>query len=95
MLICSALLATATLAFVGLPWIFCPAWAADDRGWLGIYTDPVRELPRIEAQAGGEAALQGATCGLQVTAVFPDSPAEEGGIGGVGYCLGLFLGYVA
>jgi hypothetical protein len=56
------------------------AQAADDRGWLGIYTDPVRELPSIEARAGGTASLRGATCGLRVTAVFPESPADEGGL---------------
>ncbi len=54
--------------------------AADDRAWLGIYTEPIAELPEIEAQAGGAAALRGATCGLRVTAVFPDSPAETGGL---------------
>lgn len=54
--------------------------AADDRGWLGIYTDPVHELPAIEEQAGGPASLRGAVCGLLVTAVFPDSPADHGGL---------------
>jgi hypothetical protein len=58
----------------------CGARAADDRGWLGIYTEPVAELPAIEAAAGGEAALQGARSGLRVTAVFPHSPADAGGV---------------
>lgn len=54
--------------------------ARDDRGWLGIYTEPVATLPAIKDPAGGAAALRGATCGLRVTAVFPDSPAEQGGL---------------
>lgn len=56
------------------------ASADDDRGWLGIYTEPVSVLPAIGPEAGGEAALGEATCGLRVTAVFPFSPAEEGGL---------------
>jgi hypothetical protein len=56
------------------------AWAGDNRGWLGIYTDPVAPLPEINAAAGGAGALQGATTGLRVTIVFPDSPAEHGGL---------------
>jgi hypothetical protein len=54
--------------------------ARDDRGWLGVYTEPVGTLPAIESAAGGAAARLGATCGLRVTAVFPDSPAEQGGL---------------
>ncbi len=50
------------------------------RGWLGIYTEPVAELPAIEEAAGGAAALQGATCGLRVDAVIPDSPADSAGL---------------
>jgi hypothetical protein len=56
------------------------AFAADDRGWLGIYSEPVSPLPAIEAAAGGEGALLGARTGLRVTAVFPHSPAERGGL---------------
>lgn len=56
------------------------AHARDDRGWLGIYSEPVGTLPAIETAAGGPAALRGATCGLRVTAVFPGSPAEAGGL---------------
>jgi len=56
------------------------ASADDDRGWLGIYTDTVTELPAITSEAGGEAALGDATCGLRITAVFPFSPAEKGGL---------------
>ncbi len=56
-----------------------PASAAPDtRGWLGIYHEPVSPLPAVETQAGGAAALRGAAAGLRVTAVFPDSPAEQG-----------------
>jgi hypothetical protein len=54
--------------------------AAAERGWLGIYTDPVRELPEIEQRLGGNAALEEASCGLRISAVFPDSPAETGGL---------------
>jgi len=54
--------------------------AADDRGWLGVYTEPVDSLPAIAAAAGGDSALGGATCGLRVTAVMPASPADEGGL---------------
>lgn len=57
-----------------------PAHAADNRAWLGIYSEPADTLPRIEAHAGGQAALQGALSGLLVTAVFPDSPADAGGL---------------
>ncbi len=54
--------------------------AQPESGWLGLYTEPVDELPEIEAQAGGEERLGGARSGLRVTAVVPDSPADEGGI---------------
>jgi hypothetical protein len=54
--------------------------ARDDRGWLGVYTEPVAALPVIEERAGGAGALRGARCGLRVTAVLPDSPAEIGGL---------------
>jgi hypothetical protein len=54
--------------------------AADDRGWLGIYTEPTHPLPPIEAAAGGDSALGGAACGLRVTAVMPSSPADSGGL---------------
>lgn len=54
--------------------------APDTRGWLGIYHEPVSTLPTVEARAGGAAALRGATAGLRVTIVFPDSPAEQGGL---------------
>jgi hypothetical protein len=67
------------LVLVLLPAV--PAAAAPDtRGWLGIYHEPVSPLPAVETQAGGAAALRGATAGLRVTAVFPDSPAEQGGL---------------
>ena len=60
---------------------FCAlASAADTRGWLGIYQEPVANLPAIEQEAGGSAMLRGATGGLRVTAIFPDSPAEQGGL---------------
>lgn len=52
----------------------------DDRGWLGIYTEPVAELPAIGEEAGGAAALQGALVGLRVTGVYPRSPAALGGL---------------
>lgn len=50
------------------------------RGWLGIYSGDVTDLPEVEPAAGGPAALHGAVSGLQVTAVFPDSPASAGGL---------------
>ncbi len=56
------------------------AGEADERGWLGVYTEPVPTLPAIEEAAGGDRALGGAACGLRVTAVIPASPAEEGGL---------------
>ncbi|MBD3336541.1 MAG: hypothetical protein GF355_13595, partial [Candidatus Eisenbacteria bacterium] len=63
--------------------LFCflaaaPAMAV--QGWLGIYTEPAAELPAVEASAGGSQALHGARSGLRVAAVFPDSPAAEGGL---------------
>lgn len=58
----------------------CARASADDRGWLGIYSDSVEELPAIEDSAGGPDALEGAVSGVLVTAVFPDSPAERGGL---------------
>ncbi len=54
--------------------------SSDDRVWLGIYSDPVAELPPIEERAGGSDVLEGAMSGLLVTMVFPDSPAEKGGL---------------
>jgi hypothetical protein len=65
-----------------LPLFFStPAPAAPDtRGWLGIYHEPISPLPAVETQAGGAAALRGATAGLLVTAVFLDSPADQGGL---------------
>ncbi len=50
------------------------------RGWLGIYSGDVGNLPEIEPGAGGCEALQGALSGLRVTAVSPDSPASRGGL---------------
>ncbi|MBD3235316.1 MAG: hypothetical protein GF330_01265 [Candidatus Eisenbacteria bacterium] len=50
------------------------------RGWLGVYTEPVSELPQIMSAAGGPEALRGATSALRVSVVFPDSPAEAGGL---------------
>ncbi len=52
----------------------------DDRGWLGVYTEGVSQLPAVEPAAGGASALGGASCGLRVTAVMPGSPAEIGGL---------------
>jgi len=74
----AAALALPALLFV---WVAAagPAGASDD-AWLGIYTEPLVELPPIEERAGGPAALQGATAGLRVEAVIPHSPAEEGGL---------------
>jgi hypothetical protein len=69
----------ALLLLAGLFSIPAPA-APDTRGWLGIYHEPVSPLPAVETQVGGAAALRGATAGLRVTAVFPDSPAEQGGL---------------
>jgi len=57
-----------------------PAAAADQPGWLGVYTEPAGPLPEVEAAAGGSAALRGAVSGVLVTAVFPGSPAETGGL---------------
>lgn len=61
-------------------WAVPASAAPDTRGWLGIYHEPVPALPTVEAQAGGATALRGATVGLRVTTVFPDSPAEQGGL---------------
>ncbi len=56
------------------------AEAIDPSGWLGIYSEAIPDLPAIETSAGGNQQLAGATCGLLVTAVFPDSPADHGGL---------------
>lgn len=62
----------------------------DNRAWLGVYTDPLLELPAIEEAAGGTAALRGAEYGLRVSAVFPDSPAEAGGLLAGDIIIGIF-----
>jgi len=54
--------------------------AGDDRGWLGIYTEPVAELPELDDDAGGEAALRGALVGLRIHSIYPRSAAEAGGL---------------
>ena len=76
------------LCVSSLGWLLAqPAQAADDRGWLGIYTEPAKVLPPLDTaqwerigEDSLEDLLQGATCGLRVTAVFPFSPAEAGGL---------------
>ncbi|MCD4691203.1 PDZ domain-containing protein, partial [bacterium] len=73
-LVLAALLVTTGLvAAQGAP-------AADDRGWLGIYTEAVEELPVIPDDAWGKELLGRVVSGLRVTVVFPDSPAERGGL---------------
>ena len=47
---------------------------SERRGWLGIYTETVKELPAPSLTPTP------ATCGLRISRVFPDSPAEEGGL---------------
>jgi hypothetical protein len=56
---------------------FFPALAAgrSPAGWLGVYSEVVREFPEVDPSL-----LGGATTGLRITAVFPDSPADEGGL---------------
>jgi len=70
------------LPYIGLLLCLTPAFslAFDQSGWLGIYSESVAALPAIETEAGGDRMLTGATCGLRVIAVFPDSPAEQGGL---------------
>ena len=53
--------------------------AAGQEGWLGIYSEPA-DPPQVGAAAGGPHMLLGATSALRVTAVFPGSPAELGGL---------------
>jgi hypothetical protein len=78
----TASLLTACGALLPLALLFASHALAvpDTRGWLGIYHEPVSPLPAVETQAGGTAKLRGATAGLRVTVVFPDSPAEQGGL---------------
>jgi len=52
----------------------------DGRGWLGIYTEALDELPVVPEGVWGRELLAGARVGLRVTVVFPDSPAERGGL---------------
>ncbi len=52
----------------------------DDRGWLGVYTEAVEELPVVPEGAWGRELVENARSGLLVTVVFPDSPAERGGL---------------
>ena len=53
---------------------------ADDRGWLGVYTEAVEELPAVPDGVWGIELTEGARSGLRVTVVFPDSPAERAGL---------------
>ncbi len=54
--------------------------AVDDRGWLGVYTEAVAELPLVPDGAWGSELFKEARSGLRVTVVFPGSPAERGGL---------------
>ncbi len=54
--------------------------AVDDRGWLGVYTEAIEELPVVPDGAWGIELTEGAQSGLRVTVVFPDSPAERAGL---------------
>ncbi len=54
--------------------------AVDDRGWLGVYTEAVAELPVVPDGVWGIELTEGARSGLRVTVVFPDSPAERAGL---------------
>ncbi len=48
-------------------------------GWLGVYYDPVAPIPQLESDFDHDALL-GAASGLRLSVVFPDSPAELGGL---------------
>ncbi len=48
-------------------------------GWLGVYYDPVAPIPSLESGLEREELL-GAASGLRLSLVFPDSPAELGGL---------------
>ena len=69
-------IAWAALAAIGLS---CARPAGAQEAWLGIYSEPVA-LPDVSREAGGPSMLLGATAGLRVTAVFPGSPADRGGV---------------
>ena len=60
------------------------AFAADTRGWLGIYHEPVAPVPPrrpgLFVDGTGFDRPDSALCGLRVTAVWPDSPAEVAGL---------------
>ncbi|MFH1276903.1 MAG: PDZ domain-containing protein, partial [Candidatus Eisenbacteria bacterium] len=77
---CFPMILILLLLFIASAPAFSEEPPVEDRGWLGIYTEPVDSLPVVEERLGGEGALFGATSGLLVTAVFPFSPAEEGGL---------------
>ncbi len=48
-------------------------------GWLGVYYDPVAPIPPLESGLDRDELL-GAASGLRLSLVFPDSPAELGGL---------------
>ncbi|MFH1679686.1 MAG: PDZ domain-containing protein, partial [Candidatus Eisenbacteria bacterium] len=77
---CFPMILILLLLFIASAPAFSEEPPVEDRGWLGIYTEPVDSLPAVAERLGGEGALFGATSGLLVTAVFPFSPAEEGGL---------------
>jgi len=56
------------------------ARAADNRGWLGIYHEPAALPGSLAGYEGDTASVRAARSGLRVTAVWPDSPAERGGL---------------
>jgi len=50
------------------------------QAWLGFTTQPADSLPEVGKLTTGFPALRAARVGLEVTTVFPHSPAEEGGL---------------
>ncbi len=72
--------AALVLSLAAIPAIGQEAPAADDRGWLGVYTEAVEELPVIPEGVWGIELTEGARSGLRVTVVFPGSPAERAGL---------------
>ncbi len=53
--------------------------SAELPGWLGVYYDPVAPIPELESGLE-RVELLGASSGLRLTVIFPDSPAEQGGL---------------
>ena len=53
--------------------------SAEAPAWLGVYYDPVAPIPELESGLERDALL-GAASGLRLSVVFPDSPAELGGL---------------